>query len=248
MSPPKSRRDKNGRFVARTATKTSTPTPASSKVINTAELLEKILLCLPMQCLLLMQRVCKTWHALILSSIHLQRALFLLPASCGAISYLDWRLDDKDLYGAGGAQLGLGEHLRGTKRDGPPRMYKAHWGRTRDDAGQYRVFANPLLAKCFPFISGARAYWQEKLEDLPEPMQRAEASWRAMFFTQPPVNCLAIEWDSEGAEPAGEWMVTLVQKAANSLGLRMEGLLLRLIAIGRPSWIQGQDAWEESDG
>ncbi|KAK5124439.1 hypothetical protein LTR85_001656 [Meristemomyces frigidus] len=211
MSLRKSHRDRNGRFISRQiATTAPALVPASSQLFDTAELLEAILLHLPTKRLLLSQRVCRTWHDMITSSIHLRRALFLEPASCGAISYLDWRLDDKDLYGPNGAQLELGEHLRGPKRDRPPRMYKAHWGRTRDDAGKYRVFKNPLLAKCFAFISGESAYWQEKFQDLPEAMQRGEASWRSMFFTQPPVDCLAIEWDSGLADPAGEWTVTAV--------------------------------------
>lgn len=76
---------------------------------------------LPTQDLLLAQRVCKTWRSLIVSSIHLRRALFLEPVRCGDISYIDWRLDDKNFYDENHAQLGLGEHLRGPERDEKPR-------------------------------------------------------------------------------------------------------------------------------
>jgi len=145
-------------------------------VFNTAELLEAVLLNLPMKDLLLSQRVRRSWQALIITSLHLQRALFLLPAACGDISYIDWRLDDKDLYEEAGAQLNLGEHLRGPDRSQPPRVYEGHWGRTREDAEKYRVFVNPLLSKCFPVLARGGIYWQEKLGDLPEPFQRVEAS------------------------------------------------------------------------
>lgn len=49
------------------------------KVFGTNELLENILVRLPMKKLLLAQRVCKHWHSLINGSIRLQRALFMAP-------------------------------------------------------------------------------------------------------------------------------------------------------------------------
>ena len=209
-------------------------------MFNTAELLETVLLNLPTKDLLLSQRVCRSWQALILTSLHLQRALFLLPTACGNLSYIDWRLDDKGLYEDSGAQLDLGEHLRGPSRDQPPKAYESHWGQTRDDAGQYRVYVNPLLSSCFPVLTRGGVYWQEKLEDLPEPLQRAEASWRTMFFTQPPINCAVIEWDSEEmVDSMGAWTVTVASKIPETAGLTMECLLLRLTEIGRPAWLWG---------
>ncbi|KAF2010574.1 hypothetical protein BU24DRAFT_467190 [Aaosphaeria arxii CBS 175.79] len=54
---------------------TSTPIP-----LEVVELLEAILLRLPLQVLLTTaQRVCKRWHAVICSSRRIQRALYLLP-------------------------------------------------------------------------------------------------------------------------------------------------------------------------
>lgn len=49
------------------------------KILNTNELLENILVRLPIKKLLLAQRVCKHWKALITGSIRLQRALFMVP-------------------------------------------------------------------------------------------------------------------------------------------------------------------------
>ncbi|USW56437.1 Putative F-box-like domain superfamily protein [Septoria linicola] len=55
-------------------------TTSIEQVLATTELLEAILLQLPIRSVLLSQRISKTWHATITSSISLQRALFLRPA------------------------------------------------------------------------------------------------------------------------------------------------------------------------
>ena len=52
---------------------------ASTKVLNTVELLELVLLELPVRDLLLVQRVCCTWHSTIENSRLLQQALFFKP-------------------------------------------------------------------------------------------------------------------------------------------------------------------------
>ena len=52
---------------------------ATTKVLGTNELLEMILLKLPLRDVLLAQLVCKTWRADITASIDLQRALFFEP-------------------------------------------------------------------------------------------------------------------------------------------------------------------------
>lgn len=174
-----------------------------------------------MKDLLLDQRVCKFWQALITSSIRLRRALFLEPVSCGDISYLDWRLDDKKFYDEIHADLGLGEHIRGPNLDQPPKTYPSHWGTTREDTGKYRVFVNPLLAPMFPFLRSDGVYWQEQLEDLPKSAQHPRASWQSMFFTQPPVNCMAIEWDSGGQDGQVDWTIISFRKAAGSKGINM---------------------------
>ncbi|KAK4965373.1 hypothetical protein LTR42_012129 [Elasticomyces elasticus] len=52
---------------------------AAQQVLDLPELLESILLILPMRDLLLAQRVSKTFQQVILSSPHIQRALFFAP-------------------------------------------------------------------------------------------------------------------------------------------------------------------------
>ena len=54
----------------------STPEP-----LQIVELLEQILLHLPMRDLLLAQRVCTRWHSLVTQSKRIQRALYFLPAA-----------------------------------------------------------------------------------------------------------------------------------------------------------------------
>lgn len=169
--------------------------------------------------------------------------------SCGAISYIDWRLDDKDWYTDDRAQLSLGEHIRGPDRDQMPKIYPAHWGKTRDDAGVYRIFVNPLLSTLFPVLRKDGIYWNQQLEDLPESAQRENASWRKMYFTQPPVHCMAVEWDSEGVDGShADWTVSSIRKARESKGLTMGEFFLELEVIGRPAWIEGKSFLEEYGG
>lgn len=237
---------------------------ASQQAAQIPELLEKILLELPMQDLLLAQRVAKSWKMLIEKSIHLRRALFIEPAACGSISYIDWRLgrrsgvenhyrattdiraDDKEFYTERKANLGLGEPLRG--EDGTKRLvrYPAHWGRTRGDAGTYKVFANPLLSARFPVLSRSGIYNGEAFTDLPPAMQYQKASWRQMLITQPPTNFLAIEWDSEGfGEDSGTWSISHCESYPKEAGCTMLDLFARLARIRGAAWIQGSDMWEE---
>ncbi|GME35443.1 hypothetical protein GTA08_BOTSDO07490 [Neofusicoccum parvum] len=51
----------------------------ASSVFRTTELLELILLYLPCASILTASRVCRHWHAVVASSLSLQRALFLTP-------------------------------------------------------------------------------------------------------------------------------------------------------------------------
>ena len=53
--------------------------PSSERVFNTVELIEAVLLELPLRDILLAQQVCKTWQAAIAASSPLQRALCLQP-------------------------------------------------------------------------------------------------------------------------------------------------------------------------
>jgi hypothetical protein len=73
------------------ASDTSPVSTAGCRLVGVPELLEQILLKLPMKDLLMSQKVCRTWMWLIHGSLPLCRALFLAPAAYPNISYLDWR-------------------------------------------------------------------------------------------------------------------------------------------------------------
>ncbi|KAH7101287.1 hypothetical protein BKA62DRAFT_672157 [Auriculariales sp. MPI-PUGE-AT-0066] len=61
-------------------------TRAATTSLTTPELLERILLALPMRDLLLLQRTCRLWRDLATTSIRIQRALFFAPLAGGAVS------------------------------------------------------------------------------------------------------------------------------------------------------------------
>ncbi len=65
------------------------------------------------------------------------------------------------------------------------------------------MFVNPLLAEMFPVLKQDGCYFKETLQDLPASARYVFASWRRMYFTQPPVGTLVMEWDS-GPDPAIE--------------------------------------------
>ncbi len=202
-----------------------------------------------MKGLLHAQKVCKFWSQLINSSIHLRRALFLEPVKCGSVSYIDWRLDVKDWYNEKGANLGLGQPLRGPNRDQKPKIYPTHWGKARDDTGKYRVFINPLLLKMFPVLATAGLYWDEEFDALPKEVHYEHASWKKMYFTQPPINCLAVEWETADDEDTdADWVISQVRKRPDRPGLTMQDLIVELEALDKSAWIEGREMWEVYKG
>lgn len=273
MTPPRKRtryRDSNGRFISSKVnryrrsnslklTTMQAPTvpgprvPPAAAVLGVTELLEKVLIELDPKTLLLSQRVSKSWRALITSSIRLQRALFLEPTPCGEVSYIDWRLDDKDWYDGQAGKLDLGVHVRGPDRDQRPLVYESHWGKTRDDQGRYRVFVNPLLKELFPFLTKNGIYWNENFSGLPKAAQAEEASWRRMYFTQPPIRCMAVEYDSKDDDEddvrLADWTIMQVRSRTGAQGLTMMELFDELDLNGyAAAWIEGRHLWEDYTG
>ncbi|KAK3642269.1 hypothetical protein LTR56_010846 [Elasticomyces elasticus] len=75
------------------------PSLALSQVLNTEELLEEIILCLPIKDILLkVPLVCKAWHATTQTSPRIRQALFFDPVPCKKSAYLDpfWAEDEGD--------------------------------------------------------------------------------------------------------------------------------------------------------
>lgn len=71
--------------------------PPSSRVLDSVELLERVLVHLPMVDILLFQRVSHKWHAVIRSSLSLQRALFMAAPPGGPVERLELSWDKTPL-------------------------------------------------------------------------------------------------------------------------------------------------------
>ncbi|KAK5738584.1 hypothetical protein LTR17_005920 [Elasticomyces elasticus] len=228
--------------------------PQATKAFAVPELLEMILLYLPMRDLLLAERVCKEWQGNMQNSPNIQRALFFRPASSGVVSYIDWRLDDEGWYLQDIPLLSLGLPLRGPKHDQIPTQYIAHWGKSRTDAGQWRVCYNTLLANVFPCLAGKSVLLTSMLENLPEAAAREDASWRKMYFTQPPVHVMAIGDVRKRSHTHRNWIRRSVRKGPEGGGLTMMDFLNRLEALEAEggfdelTWIEGRDLWEAWSG
>lgn len=229
--------------------------PVTERVLSTAELLEGILLQLPMKDLLFAQEVCKSWQTVITHSVQLRRALFMEPAKCGPVSWMDWRIDDKQMY-----MMDLGpplRALRGLLHRKPLVRYQAHWGKQRVDANKYRVFINPLLAKHFPVLTRNGVFCGQTFDDLSPAMQDPAASWRRMLITQPAIDTLLLQWDYDSTQPNGSvrrassnggWIIDIFFKGPFDAGITAEHMLKRLQRTKGIAWIEGSEKWKDWQG
>ncbi|USW56029.1 Putative F-box domain-containing protein [Septoria linicola] len=165
---------------------------ACTKTFNTAELLESILLFLPLRDLLKAQQVCKSWSMSIRASIKAQRALFSEPQSDETSLFFKW------------------DAMSDNPRPAWPYFHKGDWI-SAIDAEPLQPTLNPLLTRNFFFKPRAGIYpatfitlhhngiisphWSEQTgEGVIGPsskhhlcaIHRPEASWREMFVMQPP--------------------------------------------------------------
>ncbi|KAI5363993.1 Putative F-box domain-containing protein [Septoria linicola] len=216
--------------------------PECSSVFNIVELLEQILLHLPMRDLLLSQRVCRRWRALSRDSVQIRRALFLVPSQYGPVSYIDWEFDDRGYYNDWWRQTGNPLHLQPLRcpSNAPPSRYKAHWGGNRQDIGVYKVFANPLLVELFPVLS-QNGVWSPS-PDLPPEVLSLHASWRRMYMTQPPIAQLYIKGSKESQTA---WDIRPIYQFPV---LKMGYLYSKLVAERREAWILGSEEWQQWTG
>ena len=140
-----------------------------AKVFGLPELFEAIFLHLPMAELLFAQRVCKQWQTLIQSNTRIQRALFLAPLPPHQTSR--FRLQPARFTSMFGEAL--------TVREG-----KEYW-------------LNPLLAeipldelavdpKGLLNLSSDGCFYSQVIVACRAPKDYPGASWKKMFFSQPP--------------------------------------------------------------
>ncbi|KAK5726346.1 hypothetical protein LTR17_012777 [Elasticomyces elasticus] len=144
---------------------------ASDNVLKLPELLENILLQLPMRDLLFAQKVCKTWKLIIDASPAIQKALFFAPGTVEDVAYISPGHLSTTACMEAFESSGRSGYLRNAK-------YQSARESTAKQCG-YAI--NPLLA-----VYHEHAY---RFLFRPEPWRsdaNPSASWSRMFFTQPP--------------------------------------------------------------
>ena len=163
-------------------------------VLHTTELLEAILDHLPEKELLLAQRVCRKFRAVISRSKLLQQKLFFAPAE----ATLGWSykapINNDEETGFGDSSVGWTEISKLDLIDGQRQgLDVLPYGRQNpmflEQTGYY-----PLLQRSGPNKVGVDLGLKHHA---PPSMRRPEASWRRMYLTQPPVTSVtAYYWNN----------------------------------------------------
>ncbi|CZT14202.1 uncharacterized protein RCC_00176 [Ramularia collo-cygni] len=163
----------------------SPPSPScAEKVLTTYELLENILIHLPMHNIFTCQRVSRQWQSIIQRSVRLREAMFLTSSSTPL------RPEDTVYNRTVLCCWNRGQTL-----------YRAEEALTFNPAASVGVaFCIPrqsLLKKPFgAFRFHLHHYPRLTIEALPEIAQGERASWKDMFLTEPPV--IAIDFMFRG--------------------------------------------------
>ncbi|OQO04438.1 hypothetical protein B0A48_09360 [Cryoendolithus antarcticus] len=216
-----------------------------------------------MRTLLLAQKVGKVWRNTIKESGQLQRLLFLEPAKCEPVSYIDWHLDSLKHY-KDPLKSSFDEEsgpVYGPEGQILVRKYRAHWGEYRDDAGRHHVFANPLLMHAFDFLKPDGLYSGEHELNLPYTFHHEEASWKKMLISQPPIKTLLIRHEHRVDGSIKGWGLTLIRSRGRDAATRprlaagytigMDGLST-LSSLGSRArdrqWLDGMEQWEQWNG
>lgn len=177
--------------------------PARLKFEAIPELLELMLLQLPLRDILVFQRVCKRWQAVIVDSLSIQKGLFLRPTKDVQLRVVETRgvkaanctsSDDCDvltvhLWPAVPHVYHAGTHPPWLESALPSSMDSdIRWAKDESDSQEYRIVVNPLLDVEEPWN---QEYFSESLrvrDKFSRPAyRRAKASWKNMLFAQPPL-------------------------------------------------------------
>ncbi|PPJ58259.1 hypothetical protein CBER1_08272 [Cercospora berteroae] len=150
---------------------------AAAAVFDTAELLETILLQLPMRDIVRAQCVDRTFRDTIKESPSLQRALFLKPCVDFAATFTDWQFyATKDCTSREDCDLAPVARLM--RRKGAPYEY------FRTTSGEKcNVLCNPLLPRFTHVGMRVVSVWVYQLPDT----SQAKGRWEDMLLTQPPL-------------------------------------------------------------
>ncbi|KAK5119518.1 hypothetical protein LTR85_007618 [Meristemomyces frigidus] len=211
---------------------------AAAKVEGIPELLEMILLQLPLPHILLAQRVNRAWRDLITQSSKLQRTLYFRPVSDTVLTFCGFKNVVLQCTGKDDCDLDAVESL-GAKDfgDSGPNVNTVRGWVYNDGDNKVAVqpTLNPFLAQASSYI-GAVWFWyyfgskegatgKVGSEDMRAFLARPGASWRRMLFAQPPLAAAIADHGS-----ASHWHRVTAQAAA--LGMTLEDLHRNAIGFG----------------
>ncbi|TKA71628.1 hypothetical protein B0A49_03031 [Cryomyces minteri] len=206
----------------------------SQRVVNIVELLEQILLHLPMVDLLLAQRVCRRWRALIIHSVHLQRALFLRPAPSGPLKPLLMQPQPTYLPRDRSVPVKMNCLIAPCTKRPYPTTYR-HATRFRLDQGCILGLwhtVHPDAAYSDKRNAADRIFTDYTVTRRaePDPLSSTEVSWWRMFLTQPPVTLIKLVDDMSRfcfvSNEDGVTMGDVVGKAEQFYGRKGQWALL----------------------
>ena len=179
-------------------------------VATLPELVENILMHLPVQDVLQAQRVNRTWRYIIIQSPKLQRALFFKPVATGAVSYGEHTTIairncvssadcDPDAFGGDDYITSISSVQSSTKETSSKNSWNCC---DLTQQSKLRLRLNPFLDRALPWLRVHQSSaslnsggWQSGVivrsirghrKAVPTAVSRQEASWRKMIFSQPP--------------------------------------------------------------
>ncbi|CAK1366925.1 hypothetical protein CB0940_10286 [Cercospora beticola] len=160
---------------------------AATAVFDTAELLEAILLQLPLADILRAQRIDRTFHDAIKKSPSVQRALFQKPCGDFTVELIDC---DRFLM-----KECLSLETCNDRDMAPIRKTGSFYSHTWVQSGTDRacsIVINPLLLT-YQDIRIIPGHYTYNLDAASSWSPAAKASWEKMFLTQPPVGCVVVD-------------------------------------------------------
>lgn len=157
-------------------------------VLLTTELLENVLEQLPMRDLLLAQRVCRKWKAVIEGSEYMQQLLFFQPGK----AKFCWKYNDSD-------DVSRSENLVRVEAEYQLLDEEAATTRLYDEGEFNPLVFNQQSDDVIPYWESAQESGNAFAEFLPQFGHKSwsykQASWRRMLVTQPPATYMV---DGEG--------------------------------------------------
>ena len=144
-----------------------------------------ILLHLPLPDILLAQRVNRTWNGVIKASVKLQQALFFKPVCEDKLVFTKEYLTYADCINFAECKRSIP-----TISDGSA-VVPGYWTSNSNASRPSKIALNPFVYNKFPsLVNGVDRgnFWDGQLET--HALRRPEASWRAMLFTQSPLEDL----------------------------------------------------------